>query len=79
MLQDTHRTLMPAKQSATNGHVTLLKQKMLTAILRRLDCVLFDKLTAGTVKADGFFVTLLSPWTLLTSGLLIMTLPLCTI
>ena len=48
VLQDTHRTLMPAKQSATNGHVTLLKQKMLTAILRRLDCVLFDKLTAGT-------------------------------
>lgn len=47
VLQDTHRTLMPAKQSATNGHVTLLKQKMLTAILRRLDCVLFDKLTAG--------------------------------
>ena len=50
MFQDTHRTLMPAKQSATNGHVTLLKQKMLTAILRRLDCVLFDKLTAGTVS-----------------------------
>ena len=47
VLQDTHRTLMPAKQSATNGHVTLLKQKMLTAILRRLDCVLFEKLTAG--------------------------------
>ena len=47
-MQDTHRTLMPAKQSATNGHVTLLKQKMVTAILRRLDCVLFDKLTAGT-------------------------------
>lgn len=38
---------MPAKQSATNGHVTLLKQKMLTAILRRLDSVLFDKLAAG--------------------------------
>ena len=47
MLQDTHRTLMPAKQSATNGHVTLLKQKMLTAILRRVDSVLFEKLTAG--------------------------------
>ncbi|DBA70289.1 TPA: hypothetical protein ACH3X2_011717 [Trebouxia sp. C0005] len=46
-LQDTHRTLMPAKQSATNGHVTLLKQKMLTAILRRVDSVLFEKLTAG--------------------------------
>ncbi|KAL3132833.1 hypothetical protein ABBQ38_006758 [Trebouxia sp. C0009 RCD-2024] len=51
-LQDTHRTLMPAKQSATNGHVTLLKQKMLTAILRRLDCVLFDKLTTGDA-GDG--------------------------
>ncbi len=38
---------MPAKQSATNGHVTLLKQKMLTAILRRVDSVLFEKLTAG--------------------------------
>ncbi len=47
LLQDTHRTLMPAKQSATNGHVTLLKQKMLTAILRRVDSVLFEKLTAG--------------------------------
>lgn len=47
VLQDTHRTLMPAKQSATNGHVTLLKQKMLTAILRRVDSVLFEKLTAG--------------------------------
>lgn len=40
---------MPAKQSATNGHVTLLKQKMLTAILRRVDSVLFEKLTAGEV------------------------------
>ena len=38
---------MPAKHSATSGHVTLLKQKMLTAILRRLDSVLFDKLTAS--------------------------------
>lgn len=38
---------MPAKQSATNGHVTLLKQKMLTAILRHVDSVLFEKLTAG--------------------------------
>jgi len=51
VLQDTHRTLMPAKQSATNGHVTLLKQKMLTAILRRVDSVLFEKLTAGMPAA----------------------------
>ncbi|KAL0019458.1 hypothetical protein WJX77_004963 [Trebouxia sp. C0004] len=50
-LQDTHRTLMPAKQSATNGHVTLLKQKMLTVILRRVDSVLFEKLTAGDANA----------------------------
>jgi len=55
LLQDTHRTLMPAKQSATNGHVTLLKQKMLTAILRRVDSVLFEKLTAG-MPASLLFV-----------------------
>ena len=38
---------MPAQQAATAGHATLLKQKMLTAILRRLDAILFDKLTHG--------------------------------
>lgn len=50
-LQDTHRTLVPAQQAATSGHAILLKQKMLTAILRRLDSVLFDKLTRGTPPA----------------------------
>ena len=50
-LQDTHRTLVPAQQAATSGHAILLKQKMLTAILRRLDSVLFDKLTRGTTPA----------------------------
>ena len=57
-VNDTLLTLMPAKQSATNGHVTLLKQKMLTAILRRLDAVLFDKLTAGMGR-QGFFMSVI--------------------
>ena len=46
-LQLVHRTLVPASQSATAGHMTLLKQKVLTAILRRLDITLFQKLVQG--------------------------------
>lgn len=59
-MQDTHRTLMPAKHSATSGHVTLLKQKMLTAILRRLDAILFDKLTAGRSPSQLWLALLCS-------------------
>ena len=41
------RALLPAASAATSGHVTLLKQKALTAILRRLDALLFGKLLGG--------------------------------
>ena len=47
MLQGVQRALLPAASAATSGHVTLLKQKALTAILRRLDALLFGKLLGG--------------------------------
>lgn len=46
------RALLPAGGAATSGHVTLLKQKVLTAILRRLDALLFGKLLAGEPTAS---------------------------
>jgi hypothetical protein len=46
-LQGVQRALLPAGSAATSGHVILLKQKALTAILRRLDALLFGKLLAG--------------------------------
>ena len=45
--QGVQRALLPAGSAATSGHVTLLKQKALTAILRRLDALLFGKLLGG--------------------------------
>ena len=45
--QGVQRALLPAASAATSGHVTLLKQKALTAILRRLDALLFGKLLGG--------------------------------
>ncbi|KAK9805120.1 hypothetical protein WJX72_000185 [[Myrmecia] bisecta] len=51
-LQAVHRCLVPAQQSATSGHVHLLKQKVIKAILRRLDSTLFDALVAGD-ELDG--------------------------
>ena len=47
------RTLLPAGSAATGGHVTLLKQKVLTAILRRLDALLFGKLLAGAYSSSS--------------------------
>ncbi len=49
--QGVQRALLPAGGAATSGHVTLLKQKVLTAILRRLDGLLFGKLLAGDLSA----------------------------
>ncbi len=49
MLQGVQRALLPAASAATSGHVTLLKQKALTAILRRLDALLFGKLLGGVL------------------------------
>ena len=46
-LQGVQRALLPAASAATSGHVTLLKQKALTGILRRLDALLFGKLLSG--------------------------------
>ena len=46
-LQGVQRALLPAASAATSGHVTLLKQKALTGILRRLDALLFGKLLGG--------------------------------
>ena len=67
--QGVQRTLLPAGGAATGGHVTLLKQKVLTAILRRLDALLFGKLLAGAhsssllsllflIKSEEFFTQL---------------------
>lgn len=50
MLQGVQRALLPAGGAATSGHVMLLKQKVLTAILRRLDGLLFGKLLAGELR-----------------------------
>ena len=46
-LQGVQRALLPAASAATSGHVTLLKQKALTGVLRRLDALLFGKLLGG--------------------------------
>ena len=51
MLQGVQRALLPAASAATSGHVTLLKQKALTAILRRLDALLFGKLLGGVLSS----------------------------
>ena len=51
-LQAVQRTLVLAQQSATSGHVHLLKQKALKAVLRRLDATLFDSLIAGEHAAE---------------------------
>ncbi|CAL5224103.1 g6734 [Coccomyxa viridis] len=49
-LQGVQRALLPAASAATSGHVTLLKQKALTAILRRLDALLFGKLLGAAER-----------------------------
>lgn len=50
------RALLPAGAAATSGHATLLKQKALTAILRRLDALLFSKLLGGAHLVSGITV-----------------------
>ena len=45
--QVVYRMLVPVSGAATSGHVVLLKQKALTALLRRLDVVLYERLLAG--------------------------------
>ena len=47
LTQVVYRMLVPVSGAATSGHVVLLKQKALTALLRRLDAVLYEKLLAG--------------------------------
>lgn len=56
--QGVQRALLPAGGAATGGHVTLLKQKVLTAILRRLDALLFGKLLAGAHPILCLFIWL---------------------
>ena len=56
-VQGVQRALLPAGGAATSGHVTLLKQKALTAILRRLDALLFGKLLAGMSNAAIVYFT----------------------
>lgn len=46
-LQMVHRALLPAMNCVTAGHVTMLKHKCLTALMRRLDNVLLDRLIGG--------------------------------
>ncbi len=50
--------MLPAASAATSGHVTLLKQKALTAILRRLDALLFGKLLGGACFPETHAVML---------------------
>ena len=40
-------TILPAATTVTAGHLALLKAKVLTALMRRLDSSLFDKLLGG--------------------------------
>lgn len=49
-LQTVHRALLPAANVVTSGHVSLLKHKMLTALMKRLDASLFERLLAGTIQ-----------------------------
>ena len=54
LLQTVHRALLPVGGSVTSGHVTLLKAKTLTAIMRRLDSAVFDRLVSGAFKSCLF-------------------------
>jgi hypothetical protein len=56
------RALLPAASAATSGHVTLLKQKALTAILRRLDALLFGKLLGGARCLDTYAMVYATAW-----------------
>lgn len=46
-VQAVNRTLVASGQGAPAGHVELLKQKVVTALLRRLDSSLFAHLVQG--------------------------------
>jgi hypothetical protein len=50
-LQSVHRALLPASRAATSGHVMLLKQKALAALLRKLDSLLFTRLVIGAAPS----------------------------
>eukprot|EP00884_Botryococcus_braunii_P007165 jgi/Botrbrau1/1644/Bobra.0185s0054.1 len=52
-LQSVHRALLPAARAATSGHVMLLKQKALAALLRKLDSLLFTRLVIGEDGGEG--------------------------
>lgn len=60
--QGVQRALLPAASAATSGHVTLLKQKALTAILRRLDALLFGKLLGGARCHETHAMMYASAW-----------------
>ena len=47
-VQTVHRALLPAANVVSSGLVSMLKHKMLTALMRRLDAVMFEQLLAGS-------------------------------
>ncbi|KAK9789237.1 hypothetical protein WJX73_008930, partial [Symbiochloris irregularis] len=49
-------TIMPAATTVTSGHLALLKNKILTALMRRLDSSMFEKLMedAGGKRKNSF-------------------------
>ena len=47
MLQTAHRALLLGSNTVSTGHVNLLKHKILTALMRRLDTILYDILLEG--------------------------------
>ena len=50
-LQLVRSTIMPAATTVTSGHLALLKNKILTALMRRLDSSMFEKLMEGVLES----------------------------
>lgn len=59
-VQAVNRTLVASGQGAPAGHVELLKQKVVTALLRRLDSSLFAHLVQGVTTSSIAAALLLS-------------------
>lgn len=48
-MQLVRNSILPAATTVTAGHLAMLKSKVLTALMRRLDSSLFEKFLGGMV------------------------------
>ncbi len=51
-VQAANRALLDVSARVPSGHALLLRQRALSALLRRLDAALFDALLAGACMAS---------------------------